>query len=276
MLGSIIGDIVGSIYEFHNIKTKDFPLFSERCGFTDDSILTIATAKWILDGAGISDSGGYYFRYAFNYPHPKGGYGGKFVKWVQRAEDGDFSPYNSCGNGSAMRVGPVGWAYDTEEDVLDAAKYSAGCTHNHPEGIKGAQATAICILMARQGFTKAEIHRAIAEDFRYNLAFTCDKIRDSYKWGATCQDTVPQAIVAFFDGKDFEDCIRNAISIGGDSDTLACITGSIAEAYYGIPQHIYNKAMNYLTPELRNVVKEFEEKYGNKVINELSKRLDNV
>lgn len=124
MLGSIIGDIVGSIYEFHNIKTKDFPLFSERCGFTDDSILTIATAKWILDGAGISDSGGYYFRYAFNYPHPKGGYGGRFVKWVQRAEDGDFSPYNSCGNGSAMRVGPVGWAYDTEEDVLDAAKYS--------------------------------------------------------------------------------------------------------------------------------------------------------
>lgn len=266
MLGGIIGDIVGSIYEFHNIKTKDFTLFSKRCGFTDDSILTIATAKWILDGGGISDSGGYYLRYALTYPHPKGGYGSKFVKWVQKAEDGYFTPYNSCGNGSAMRVGPVGWAFGTEDEVLNAAKHSAECTHNHPEGIKGAQATAICIFMARQGATKEEIHRAIAEDFKYNLAFTCEGIRDSYKWGATCQDTVPQAIVAFLDGTDFEDCIRNAVSIGGDSDTLACITGSIAEAYYGIPQDIYNKGFDYLTPELQKIVKEFEDKYGNKVI----------
>ena len=266
MLGGIIGDIVGSIYEFHNIKTKEFPFFSERCGFTDDSILTIATAKWILEGGSQSDSGSYYFRYAFNNPHPKGGYGGGFVKWVRRAYDGDFSPYNSCGNGSAMRVGPVGWAYDTEEDVLDAAKWSAECTHNHPEGIKGAQAIAICILMARQGATKEEIHRAIAEDFRYNLAFTCDKIRDSYGWGGVCQNTVPQAIVAFLDGTDFEDCIRNAISIGGDSDTLACITGSIAEAFFGIPKDLYYRGLEYLTPHFKNVVKEFEEKYGNKLI----------
>ena len=266
MLGSIIGDIVGSIYEFHNIETKDFPLFSKNCGFTDDSILTIATAKWILEGGSKSDSGNYYFRYAFNYPRPKGGYGGGFVKWVRRAEDGDFSPYNSCGNGSAMRVGPVGWAYDTKEEVLAAAKCSAECTHNHPEGIKGAQATALCILMARQGATKEEIRKAIEKEFGYDLAFTCDGIRGSYGWGSTCQDTVPQAIVAFLDGTDFEDCIRNAISIGGDSDTLGCITGSIAEAFYGIPKDLYDKGFEYLTPHFKNVVKEFEEKYGNKVI----------
>ena len=266
MLGSIIGDIVGSIYEFHNIKTKDFPLFSERCGYTDDSILTIATAKWILEGGSQSDSGGYYFRYAFNYPRPKGGYGGGFVKWVHRAEDGDFSPYNSCGNGSAMRIGPVGWAYNTKEEVLTHAKYSAESTHNHPEGIKGAQATALCILLARQGASKDEIRHAIEQEFGYDLAFTCDGIRDSYEWGGLCQNTVPQAIVAFLDGKDFEDSIRNAISIGGDSDTLGCITGSIAEAYYGIPKDLYAKGLEYLTPHFKNVVKEFEEKYGRKVI----------
>ena len=132
MLGGIIGDIVGSIYEFHNIKTKNFPLFSETCGYTDDSVLTIATAQWLLDGGSQSDSGNYYFRYAFNYPHPNGGYGIGFYKWVGRAENGDFSPYYSCGNGSAMRVGPVGWAFDNEDDVLKAARYSAEATHNHP------------------------------------------------------------------------------------------------------------------------------------------------
>ena len=266
MLGSIIGDIVGSIYEFHNIETKEFPLFSKNCGFTDDSILTIATAKWILEGGSKSDSGNYYFRYAFNYPYPKGGYGDGFSEWVSRAEEGDFSPYISCGNGAAMRCGPVGWAYDTKEELLDAARHSAECTHNHPEGIKGAQATALCILLARQGATKEEIREAIEHEFGYDLAFTCDGIRGSYGWGATCQDTVPQAIVAFLDGTDFEDCIRNAISIGGDSDTLGCITGSIAEAFYGIPKDLYDKGVEYLTPHFKNVVKEFEEKYGNKVI----------
>ena len=266
MLGSIIGDIVGSIYEFHNIKTKEFPLFSERCDYTDDSILSIATAKWILDGGGKSNSGKYYFRYAFDYPYPKGGYGERFVEWVNRAADGDFSSCNSCGNGSAMRVGPVGWAYDTREEVLEAAKRSAESTHNHLEGIKGAQATALCVFLARQGWEKEDIRSSIEEEFRYDLSFTCDIIRDSYGWGATCQDTVPQAIVAFLDGTDFEDCIRNAISIGGDSDTLGCITGSIAEAYFGIPKDIYDKGFEYLTPHFKNVIKEFEEKYGNKVI----------
>lgn len=265
MLGGIIGDIVGSIYEFHKIKTKDFPLFGEGCDYTDDSILSIATAKWILEGGSQSDSGGYYFRYGFNFQHPKGGYGGGFHKWLRRAEDGDFSPYNSCGNGSAMRVGPVGWAFDTEKEVLLKAKCSAECTHNHPEGIKGAQATALCILLARQGATKEHIRRTIEEKFGYDLNFTCDGIRDTYEWGGLCQNTVPQAIVAFLDSTDFEDSIRNAVSLGGDSDTLACITGSIAEAFYGIPQAIRDKAQEYLTRHFRDVVKEFEDKYGNKV-----------
>ena len=266
MLGSIIGDIVGSIYEFHNIKTKDFPFFSERCGYTDDSILTIATAKWILEGGSNNYSGNYYFRYAFNYPSPMGGYGDGFLEWVHWAEDGEFSPYSSCGNGSAMRVGPVGWAYNTKEDILAHARYSAESTHNHPEGIKGAQATALCVMLARQGASKVEIRHTIETEFGYDLNFTCDGIRDSYKWSGICQETVPQAIVAFLDGKDFEDSIRNAISIGGDSDTLGCITGSIAEAYYGIPHNIYNEALEYLPPEFKKVVNEFEGKYGNKLI----------
>lgn len=151
MIGSIIGDIVGSIYEFHNIKTKKFSLFSDRSSYTDDSILTIATAKWILEGASKSDSGMYYYRYGANYPHPFGGYGSGFQKWLWQAEDGNFEPYTSCGNGSAMRIGPVGWAFDTIEDILAYAKYSAECTHNHPEGIKGAQATALCMLLSRKG-----------------------------------------------------------------------------------------------------------------------------
>lgn len=266
MIGSIIGDIVGSIYEFDNIKTKEFSLFTERTNYTDDSILTIATAKWILEGGSKTDSGNYYYRYGFNYPHPMGGYGDGFQRWLWDAENNIFEPYNSCGNGSAMRVGPVGWAFDSEEEVLAMAKASAECTHNHPEGIKGAQATALCIFFSRMGQTKEYIKKEISERFNYDLNFTCDSIRESYKWGATCQDTVPQAIVAFLDGKDFEDCIRNAISIGGDSDTIACITGSIAEAYYGVPEDIYNEAYNRLTPHFKNVVKEFEEKYGIRVI----------
>ena len=165
MVGSIIGDIVGSIYESHNIKTKDFALFSDRSVYTDDSILTIATAKWILEGASKSDSGMYYYRYGANYPHPLGGYGSGFQKWLWQAEDGNFEPYISCGNGSAMRVGPVGWAFDTIEDVLLYAKCSAECTHNHPEGIKGAQATALCIFLARKGLSKEEIRSEISTRF---------------------------------------------------------------------------------------------------------------
>lgn len=262
MIGSIIGDIVGSIYEFDNIKSKNFPLFTDRTKYTDDSILTIATAKWILEGGSKNDSGKYYFRYGFNYPHPMGGYGDGFQRWLWNAENNIFKPYNSCGNGCAMRVGPVGWAFDSVEDTLAMAKASAECTHNHPEGIKGAQATALSIFLSRKGQTKDNINKEICKRFGYNLSFTCDNIRETYKWGATCQDTVPQAIVAFLDGNNFEDCIRNAISIGGDSDTLACITGSIAEAFYGVPEALYKEASERLTPHFKNVIAEFEEKFG--------------
>jgi ADP-ribosylglycohydrolase len=191
-----------------------------------------------------------------------GGYGGSFQLWIVRSvRQNDFRPYNSCGDGSAMRVGPVGWAFDTKEEVLAKAKESAECTHNHPEGIKGAQATALAIFMARTGASKEDIRKEIQEEFGYDLSFTCDEIRPTYTWGGTCQDSVPQAIVAFLDGKDFEDCIRNAISIGGDSDTIGCITGSIAEAFYGIPDTIRKKAMSYLPKHFADIVITFEEKY---------------
>ena len=197
---------------------------------------------------------------------PKGGYGSGFLEWVNCTRwEKKFIPYYSCGNGSAMRVGPVGWAFDSKKEVLAKAKESAECTHNHPEGIKGAQATALCIFMARHGATKEDIRHEIEKRFQYDLHFACDEIRSTYEWGATCQDSVPQAIVAFLDGEDFEDCIRNAISIGGDSDTIGCITGSIAEAFYGIPNDIREKGLSYLPYKLKKIVWAFEEKYPCKI-----------
>ena len=266
MVGGIIGDIIGSIYEFRNIKTKKFELFGVGCDYTDDTILTVATAKWLLETGGHGDSWKLYFRYGFNFPNPVGGYGTHFKQWVERAAEGDFSPYGSCGNGSAMRGGPVGWAFNTEAEVLKYAKLSAESTHNHPEGIKGAQAVALAILWARQGVDKDTIAKKLGEITDYELYYTCDEIRDSYTWGGLCQNTVPQAIMAFLDGSDFEDCIRNAISLGGDSDTLACITGSIAEAYYGIPQDIYDKALGYLPETFCNSIREFENLYGSYIL----------
>lgn len=264
MIGSIIGDIVGSIYEFtpNNIKTKQFEFFNPNGSYTDDSILTFATADWLLHGGEVAH---YYSKYGEKYPWPMGGYGGGFKLWLVRSiRHQDYRPYNSCGNGSAMRVGPVGWAFDTIEEILAKAKESAECTHNHPEGIKGAQATALAIMMARHGCDKNEIRSEIEKRFEYDLQFTCEQIRPTYTWGGTCQDSVPQAIVSFLDGEDYEDSIRNAISIGGDSDTIGCITGSIAEAYFGVPADLRNSAMNYLPEELQSIISEFENKFGNK------------
>lgn len=264
MIGSIIGDIVGSIYEFtpNNIKTKQFEFFNPNGSYTDDSILTFATADWLLHSGEVAH---YYSKYGEKYPWPMGGYGGGFKLWLVRSiRHQDYRPYNSCGNGSAMRVGPVGWAFDTIEEILAKAKESAECTHNHPEGIKGAQATALAIMMARHGCDKNEIRSEIEKRFEYDLQFTCEQIRPTYTWGGTCQDSVPQAIVAFLDGEDYEDSIRNAISIGGDSDTIGCITGSIAEAYFGIPADLRNSAMNYLPEEFQSIISEFENKFGNK------------
>jgi ADP-ribosylglycohydrolase len=261
MLGSIIGDIVGSIYEFRNTKNKEFQLFSPKGSYTDDSILTMATADWLLNGGNVAD---YYLKYATDYPTPMGAYGNSFYMWVRNSQKlgAPAKGNNSCGNGSAMRVGPVGWAFNTKEETLNAAKQSAECTHNHPEGIKGAQATALCIFMARQGATKDEIRAAIQQEFGYDLNFTCDDIRSTYGWEDTCQKSVPQAIVAFLDGTDFEDSIRNAISIGGDSDTIGCITGAIAEAFFGIPQSIRDKALPYLPTDFIATITAFEARYG--------------
>ena len=275
MIGAIIGDIVGSIYEFSNIKTKDFPMFGEDCSYTDDSILAIATADWLLHGGEVAE---FYFRYADKYNYPMGGYGSGFLKWVNDTKSGGgLSPYNSCGNGSAMRVVPVGWIsstipFLTEKRILRAAKNSAECTHNHPEGIKGAQATALCIYLARKKMPVNKIRKQIAKDFAYDLSLSVEEIRPRYSWqgidgagnGGTCQGSVPQAIICALEASDFEDAIRNAISIGGDSDTIGCITGGIAEALFGIPKDIRQKGMSYLPKELKDVVEEFEMRFGGK------------
>jgi ADP-ribosylglycohydrolase len=271
MIGAIFGDTVGSIYEFDNIKTKDFELIKEGISPTDDSILTFATADWIMRGG---EAWKYYVAYASKYDCPMGGYGGRFTDFVINARaTGEHEPYNSCGNGSAMRISPVGWAFNTKEEVLAKAKESAECTHNHPEGIKGAQATALAIFMARKGASKDEIKVAMESEFGYDLNFTLDELRPEYSWAypgaALCQGTVPQAIRCVLEAIDFEDAIRNAISLGGDSDTLACITGGIAEPLFGVPKKLYTIGMNILKryfPDPHKLVTEFEKKYGNRII----------
>ena len=265
MLGSIIGDIAGSVFEFNNIKVKGFSFFDENKDYTDDSVLTVATADWLLNGGMPGD---YYYRYARMYPNPMGAYGSGFLNWVHMSQEGALAqPYNSCGNGSAMRVGPVGWAFDTLNETLNAAKASAECTHNHPEGIKGAQATAHAIFMARNGASVDIIRDTISREYGYDLSLSVDEIRAKYSWegiegagmhGATCQGSVPQAITCALEAVDFEDAIRNAVSIGGDSDTIACITGSIAEAIFDIPDDMYKKALDYLPEHLRQVIAKFE------------------
>lgn len=253
MIGALAGDIIGSIYEWENIKTTKFPLFQDSCGFTDDSVLTVALADAIMAGIPYEQKMiEYYHRY------PEAGYGGYFHKW---AKAGDSVPYNSFGNGAAMRISPAGWAFDTLEKVLLEAEEFTAVTHNHPEGIKGGQATAAAIFLARNGATKDEIRRYVTESFGYDLSMTCDDIRPTYKYDVTCQGTVPQALVAFLDSRNFEHAIRLAVSLGGDTDTLACITGSMAEAFYGIPDHIRNNTLLYLDTELREVTLDFFNRY---------------
>ena len=254
MIGAIAGDIIGSVYEHHPIKTKNFPLFDSRCRFTDDTVLTIAIAEAILSGRSYVDSVREIGR-----RYPGAGYGGSFIRWLH---SNDPRPYNSWGNGSAMRVSPVGFAFSSEDEVLQQAKMTAEISHNHPEGIKGAQATAIAVFLARTGTAKEQIRSRIAEDFGYDMNRTVDDIRSTYSFDVSCQGTVPEAIIAFLDSDSYEDAVRNAISLGGDSDTLACITGGIAEAFYGdIPKHIRKKVNECLTPELWQVTEAFCEKY---------------
>lgn len=254
ILGAIIGDIIGSIYEWNNVKTKDFAMFGAGTDYTDDSVLTFATMDSILNGIDYTTA---YQKYGRNFPDR--GYGGYFSSWIHAENP---KPYNSYGNGSAMRVSPVGWAFDTIEEVLLQAGRSAEATHNHPEGIKGAQATTVAVFMARNGSGKADIRQYIQKTFRYDLERHLDDIRPVYTFNETCQRTVPEAIIAFLESDDYESAIRLAISIGGDSDTVACITGGIAEAYYKeIPDWIIDNALRVLPTDVIKVIEEFSLKY---------------
>jgi ADP-ribosylglycohydrolase len=255
MLGAIAGDIIGSVYEANPVKTTDFLLFSEFSRFTDDTVLTIATAHALMEGMGYAEA---YRQFGRRYPGA--GYGGSFINWLRID---DAPPYNSWGNGSAMRVSPVGFACESMEDVLQEAEKSAAVTHNHPEGIKGAQAVAAAIFMGRKGRTKDDIHRAISKKFGYALNRTIDEIRPSYFFDISCQGSVPQAIMAFLQSVDVESAIRLAISLGGDSDTQGCIAGAIAYAYYGeIPQTIEKNVRSRMPREFLNILDAFWHKYG--------------
>lgn len=255
MLGAIIGDVIGSIHEGAGTKTKDFPLFVEGTTFTDDSVLTVAVAEWILTGRNLVD-----LLHSYTETYPGRGYGGMFHSWASRRVR---EPYNSFGNGAAMRVSPVGFAFETMEDVLAWSKRSAEVTHNHPEGIRGAQATAAAIYLARRIRNKDRIRRTIESRFEYDLSAGLDQIRPTYDFDETCQGTVPQALASFFESSSFEDALRNAISLGGDADTLACIVGGIAEAYYGgTPQDLAKPVIAMLDERLVAVVDRFRERFS--------------
>jgi ADP-ribosylglycohydrolase len=254
IIGAIAGDIIGSVYEWHNVKTVDFDLFCDISTFTDDSVLTFATMDAVMNQKSYVET---YQLFGRNYP--RRGYGGNFYSWIYSESP---EPYNSWGNGSAMRVSPVGWYGKSLDEVMAEAQRSAEVTHNHPEGIKGAQSTAAAIYMARTGKTKDEIKKFITNTFDYDLDRKIDDIRPDYEFDVSCQGSVPEAIIAFLESTDYENAIRLAISIGGDSDTIACITGGIAEAYYGtVPENITENVLKILPDELVRIVEEFSIKY---------------
>ena len=262
MYGAILGDIIGSPYEFdQGYKTKDFPLFSPNSTYTDDSVMTLAVADAFLSIAPNTDDADIRRRliqsmqfYGQTFPHA--GYGGMFRRWLK---DTNPQPYGSYGNGSAMRVSSAAWLFDDLETVRHMARLSAEVTHNHPEGIKGAEATASAIYLARTGSTKAEIKAYIEANFHYDLSRTCDEIRPAYRHVGSCQETVPEAITAFLEGESFEDVIRTAVSLGGDCDTLTCIAGSIAEGFYGVPEELKQQCRERLPEDLQKVLRRFEE-----------------
>ena len=244
---------MGSVYEFNNHRSKEFPLFAEDATFTDDTVLTVAVADVLLNGGDYAHALKRWYR---RYPNES--YGGRFGLW---AANNESQPYSSWGNGSAMRVSPVGYASDDIEEVMALAKATAAPTHNHREGIKGARAVASAILLARQGADKARIREWCEERFGYDLSVSLDDIRPNYAFNESCQGTVPPAILAFLEAEDFEDALRNAISIGGDSDTIACITGGIAQAYFGIPDWIAQEAMARLDQPLAEITLAFQQRY---------------
>ena len=255
MLGAIAGDVIGSVHERTRTKTKDFPLLVPESTFTDDTVLTVAVADCLLNGRDYVDAFHDYF-----HVYPNAGYGSTFWLWANsRRRD----PYQSFGNGSAMRVSPVAYFGKTLEDVLAEAKRSAAVSHDHEHGIRGAQATAAAIFLARTGATKEQIRRYVENQFDYFLDETLDDLRPTYPFDATCQGSVPQSIIAFLESTGYEDAVRNAISLGGDADTMACIAGAIAEAYYGgVPAAIAEPILARLDDRLRAVVRGFRERYG--------------
>ncbi len=259
MYGALLGDMIGSPYEFdRGKKTKDFPLFRKDSTWTDDSVMTIAVADALMAARGKSPE---EIREAlvqsmrrWGQKYPFAGYGGMFAKWLYAK---DPQPYGSYGNGSAMRASAAGWLYGTLEETREAARLTAEVTHNHAEGIKGAECTACVIFLARTGKTKEEIRAYVTSAFGYDLSRTCDEIRPAYRHVESCQETVPEAVTAFLEGNSFEDVIRTAVSLGGDCDTLTCIAGSMAEAYYGVPEEMKAECRKRIEPEMREVLDRF-------------------
>ncbi len=262
MLGALIGDIAGSRFERRNIKSKDFELLLKgKCHPTDDSVMSLAVAKAILDCEGdyskLEERAVFRMR-EMGKKYPSAGYGGKFLRWISRP---DPEPYNSLGNGAGMRVSPCAFAAKSMEEALFLSDAVTRVTHNHPEGMKGARAVAAAVYLAKTGSGKEEIREHIRENY-YRIDFTLDEIRPSYKFDVTCQGSIPQALEAFFEAEDFEDAIRNAISIGGDSDTIAAMAGGVAGAFYGIPDAVREKALTFLDKTQLSILMEFEERFG--------------
>jgi ADP-ribosylglycohydrolase len=258
MIGAICGDIIGSVHEGAGTKTKDFALFAKDCRFTDDTVLTIAVAVRLLHGGDYVDL---FHRYFHAYPHA--GYGGSFIDWARQRRR---EPYQSWGNGAAMRVSPVGIACNSLDEVLAEARRSAEVTHDHPEGIRGARATAAAVFLARTGASKEDIRADLQRDFGYDLSERLDDIRDRYHFDISCQGSVPPSIIAFLESDSYEDTIRNAISLGGDADTMAAIAGGIGEAFYGgVPEPIRVRALAFLDQSLRAVVDTFTERFGDRL-----------
>lgn len=258
MLGAIAGDVIGSVWEGRSIKTKEFQLFNRHAGFTDDTVLTAATAYAIMNSLSYGEA---YKQFGRAYPGR--GYGANFQNWITQP---GIRPYGSFGNGSAMRVGPVGWAFPSMARVLSEAEKSASCTHSHMEGIKGAQAVALSIYLARKGATKEDIRTEVENRFDYDLHRRLQDIRRDYGFDVSCQGSVPEAIIAFLESSSFEDAVRNAVSLGGDTDTQACIAGAIAEAYYiNIPLKIASFVKKRLDETLLRIIRDFSRKYNAKL-----------
>ena len=254
MLGALVGDIIGSVYEFCNVKSTEFELFSDNSRFTDDSVMTLAVAKWLTEDEAHTMHYLIYCMQELGAAHPDAGYGARFAGWL--CED-DPQPYNSWGNGAGMRVSPVGLYAKTLDEALALAALTASVSHNHPEGVKGAQAIAACVFLAKQGKTKAEIKAYVEDTFGYNLNRTIAEIRPDYYFDVSCQGSAPEAIIAFLEGNSFEEVIRLAISLGGDSDTIGAMAGAIAACAYPIPEEIAEKCNSILTEDLREIKDNF-------------------